>query len=224
VIGELFAAIRKGDAATVERLVGADRRLAGARDASGVSAVLVATYCGQAKIAAYLRAQRPELDIFDAAAVGDVDRVRELLDRDPSLANAYAADGFHPLGLAAFFRQPGVSRLLIERGADVAAPARNPLAVTALHSAVATDPAPVDVGIVRMLLRAGAPVDATHRGGGRPLHTVAFGGDEQLARMLLAHGADPTLRTDDGKTPADIARERGHEALARLLETGGVVA
>lgn len=184
----------------------------------GTSKVLDAVYRGKKDVLERLLAEHPTLDIFEAAAVGDSGRVRELLDREPSLASAYAPDGFHPLGLAAFFRHAGVLRLLIERGADVAAPARNPLAVTALHSAVASDAAPVDLAIVEALLAAGAPVNVPHQGGGTPLHTAAFTGDAAVARMLLDRGADPLLRTDDGKTAIDIARERGHADVARMLE------
>lgn len=182
------------------------------------SPILDAVYRGKKDALERLLAERPTLDIFEAAAVGDAGRARELLDRDPSLASAYAPDGFHPLGLAAFFRHADVLRLLIERGADVAAPARNPLAVTALHSAVATDAANVDLGMVEALLAAGAPVNAPHQGGGTPLHTVAFTGNAVVAAMLLARGADPLATTDDGKTAIDIARERGHTEVARMLE------
>ena len=41
---ELFAAIHKGDKATVERLVSEDRTLVNAQDAQGQSAVLTAAY------------------------------------------------------------------------------------------------------------------------------------------------------------------------------------
>jgi ankyrin repeat protein len=183
-----------------------------------VSPILDAVYRGKKDVLEGLLAAHPTLDVFEASAVGDTERVRELIDRDPSLVSAYAPDGFHPLGLAAFFRRYDVLKLLIERGADVRAPARNALAVTALHSAVATDAAPVDMRIVRALLDAGAPVSVPHQGGGTPLHTAAFTGDAEVVRMLLDRGADPVVRTDDGKTAIDIARERGHAAVGEMLE------
>lgn len=182
-----------------------------------VSPILDAVYRGKKDVLERLLAAGPLLDIFEAAAVGDLARVRDLVDSDPPLVDAYAPDGFHPLGLASFFRHRHVVQLLIERGADVAAPARNRLAVTALHSAVATDAAPVDVPIVRMLLEAGAPVNVPHLGGETPLHTAAYVGDAEVVRLLLDRGADPRARTDDGKMAIDIARERGHAAVAEVL-------
>ncbi len=215
---ELFAAIKKGDLATVERLLGSDPGLASAREEGGVSAVLTALYHGKPAIAARILAERPALDVFEAAATGDLDRVRSLTADDPSTVNAIGSDGFTPLGLAAFFRRPGVVRLLIERGADPSIASRNALRVTPLHSAAATDAAPVDVSIVRMLLEAGAPVNVPHLGGGTPLHTAAYVGDDEVVRMMLDRGADPRLTTDDGKTSVDVARERGHDALAAMME------
>jgi hypothetical protein len=38
-----------------------------------------------------------------------------------------------------------------------------------------------------------------------------------MAELLLAHGADPTLRSDDGKDAAAHARAGGHHALAERL-------
>lgn len=215
---ELFAAIKKGDHGTVDRLLGTDPRLASAREEGGVSALLTALYCRRAAIATRLLAERPRLDVFEAAASGAVDRVRALIDADPSLVNATASDGFTPLGLAAFFRRPDVARLLLERGADPSIASTNKLRVAPLHSAVATDAAPVDVSIVRMLLEAGAPVNVPHLGGGTPLHSAAYVGDMEVVRMLLDRGGDPRMKTHDGKTAIDIARERGHAAVAETLE------
>jgi len=64
-----------------------------------MSDLLQALYRGNRERADDLLAAEPTLDVFEAAAVGRSDRLRELLDEDPSRANAFGDDGFHPLGL-----------------------------------------------------------------------------------------------------------------------------
>jgi ankyrin repeat protein len=46
----------------------------------------------------------------------------------------------------------------------------------------------------------------------------ARGGRDDMVALLLAHGADPTLRTDDGKNASDLALEQGHVAIAESLK------
>jgi ankyrin repeat protein len=209
---QLLEAIRRGDANEVTKLVERHPALVGERQ-SGISAVLLAVYSGHPEIARILLDHGATLDVFEASAVGDVDRLRELLVEDPSRVNAFAPDGFTPLGLAAFFRHPEAVRLLLTNGADVNVASRNTQRVAPLHSAVAGG----TVEIVRDLLAHGADVHARQELGFTPLHGAAADGNEEMIRMLLARGADPTARTVAGKTAADIAQERGKEKIARLL-------
>ncbi len=71
---------------------------------------------------------------------------------------------------------------------------------------------------VRLLLEAGADANSRQARGNTPLHTSAHLGDISTVETLLAHGADAALRSDDGKSAADYARDGGHEELARRLE------
>lgn len=71
--------------------------------------------------------------------------------------------------------------------------------------------------ICRMLIAAGADVDARQAGGFTPLHEAAQSGDPEMVELFLSAGADPTATTDDGKTPAAIAGEAGHLDVARRL-------
>ena len=211
----LFDAITKGNSDEVSRLLDGNPALAGARQ-SGVSPLLTAVYYRQAAVARILLDRGTPLDVFEASAVGDVDRLGAIVAGQPALANEFAADGFTPLGLASFFGHPAAARLLLANGADPSQAARNGTRVAPLHSAVAGG----NVEIVQELLAHGADVLARQEGGFTPLHSAAGEGREEMERLLLAHGADGAARSDAGKTPADLARDRGHETIAELLRPG----
>lgn len=211
---EFIAAVKKGDREVVERMLAADPALARARDESGVSVVLLAHYHNEPAIADVLRAGRTDLDIFEAAAAGDAERIRVLLAADPTAANATAPDGFSPLGLAAFFKREDAVRALLEHGADPSRASANAMKVTPLHSAVADGG---NSAIAKMLITAGADVNAAQRHGWTPLHGAAASGDAEIVRLLLARGADAHATHDGGATALDLARDNGHSEAAALL-------
>ena len=215
---EFFAGIRQGKRDDVRAALARDPALLRSRDENGLSPILVALYWHEPDLAQDLLARGPELDVFEAAAAGVVDRVRELLDAEQSLANAFAPDGFTPLGLAAFFKRREVVALLLRRGADPNAVARHPFQVAPIHSAVADG---TDVEIVRQLVEAGADVNVRQRHGWTPLHGAAHEGDVELVAYFLDHGADAAATEDKGRTALDMARERGHERVAELLRARG---
>ncbi len=213
---QFIEAVKKGDRATVDRMLDADPTLASARDDGGTSAVLLAHYYGKTGVAAALLSRAPSLDVFEAATAGDATRVAALVDADRSLADAVAHDGYTPLGLAAFFKRRDVVQALLDRGAKPSVPSRDQ-GFTPLHSAVATDAAGSERDIVRLLLEAGADPNRKSREGGTPLHTAAFTGDLEIAELLLAHGADPSATDPKGHTPLEVARDRKNVEVATAL-------
>jgi ankyrin repeat protein len=213
---EFLAAVKKGDRDTVEKMLRADPKLLEARDENGTSALLLSYYHGKAEIANSLLSHRPDLDIFEAATVGDAARIRDLAERDASVIDKVAQDGFHPLGLAAFFKRPEAVRALLDLGADVRPASKNG-GFTALHSAVADDAGAATKDIVRMLLDAGADPNAQSASGGTPLHTAAFTGDVPVIEMLLAAGASTDIADKKAQTPLDYARERKNTEAAATL-------
>jgi ankyrin repeat protein len=203
---ELFTAIDAGDADLVRSLVSAEPVLASGRDAQGVSVLMRAKYrSSQALVDAVLAAD-PPIDVFEAAALGAVERLRGMLDRDPALAIVFAGDGFTALHLTAFFGEVDAARLLVDRGADVDAHGRGWMTGTALNSAAAgrhTD-------VARLLLDAGADVDARQASGWTSLHASAHNGSLELVDLLLSRGADPAATNDDGASAISLADEAGH--------------
>ena len=155
-----------------------------------MSELLQAIYRGdQARVEELLGAD-PELDVFEAAAVGRAERLGDLLDEDPSLANAWAEDGFQPLGLASFFGHMDAARLLVERGAEVNSASRNAFRVMPLHSAAATGDPDVRYELAKLLLEHGADPNARQQDDFTPLLAADQHEDERLRLLLVEHGAN----------------------------------
>ena len=130
----------------------------------------------------------PELDVFEATALGYIDRLRERLMADPASAAAFSPDGFTALHYAGFFGKVEAARELIAAGASVDVYTKNPFANQPLHAAAAGR----HLEVCRLLLGAGADVNATQHGGYTPLHEAAQSGDVELAELFLSAGADAT--------------------------------
>src|SRR5205823_1120514 len=110
---------------------------ASAKDDQGLSAVLQAQYRGRSDMVAVLRPAVEDLDVFEASALGETDRVRAVVGADPGLVRGWSPDGFTPLHLAVFFGHLETARELLQRGADLTAVSRNAMTVMPLHSAAA---------------------------------------------------------------------------------------
>lgn len=210
--------VKGGDLGTVQGLLEMDPDLVDATDAQGVSALLHAAYKQHHAVAQLLLEKCHDLNLWEAAAFGRIERLRTLLERAFKV-NVYSPDGFTPLGLACFFGHPACVKLLLEHGADANAASRNDMQVRPLHSAVARAPEDVAALDVRALLAAGADVNATQQGGYTALHQAADRGLESVVRLLLATGARPDARSAAGRTPADHARAKGHAQVAALLSS-----
>jgi uncharacterized protein len=153
-----------------------------------MSDVLQAIYRGDRDEAERLAAGK-ELDVFEASALGRTERLGELLDAEPSLANAWADDGFQPLGLASFFGHADAARLLVECGAEVNSASRNAMKVMPLHSAAAAQDPDVRYAIAQLLLEAGADPNVRQQDEYTPLMAADQHGDARLRELLVTHGA-----------------------------------
>ncbi|HKP09297.1 MAG TPA: ankyrin repeat domain-containing protein [Gaiella sp.] len=149
------------------------------------SPVREALYRGD-RAAAEAAAEGAELDLFDAAALGRPERLRELLDAEPQLVHELSDDGFTALHLACFGAGADTVRLLVERGAPLERLAEAPFArVRPLGTAAFAG----NLDAARILLDAGADPNGTDSGEHRPLQTAEANGNEALASLLREHGA-----------------------------------
>ena len=210
---DVFKAIDKNDRRRLKSILSKEPALAEAQNEQGISAILYARYRSADKAVEALLAAKPQLSIFEAAAVGDVKRIEELLETNRSLVESYTPDGFTALHLASFFGQPEAARVLLEHDAPINAVAANEMKVTPLHSAIAAN----DAKISRLLIENNADINVNQALGYTPLHEAAQNGNEEITRMLLENGADTQARLEDGKTPAELAKKHRHANLAKVI-------
>lgn len=149
--------------------------------------------------------------LFDAIQSGDMRAMEEAFGSAEPVP-VHNPDGWTPLHLAAFYGRAEMVEWLLEHAAEVHAVSDNAMANHPLHAALAGER---DPAVVAHLITAGADVNARAAGGVTPLHLAAARGDEAMVRLLLEAGAQ-SAPMEDGKTPADLARERGHGEIGGL--------
>lgn len=181
-------------------------------------------------------------DLFDAIAAEDVERVRELLADDPSVARARDAEGISALMRARYRTNRALVSALREQAGELDAAeaaalgeidrltmlldgdpslieARTPDGFTLLHLAAFFSGADA----VRLLIARGADLDARGTGWmrGTALHSAASARDPGAVRALLDAGADPDARQAGGFTPLHAAAQNGDaESVHALLDAG----
>jgi ankyrin repeat protein len=215
----LLVAVHQGDMAVVDALleIGAD-----IDGRSHWWAGSFGVLDGSPKIAAQMIERGATVDINAAAHLGLIDRARQLLDADPSLANHRGGDGQTPLHVAATVE---MTDLLLDRGADVNARDID-------HESTPAQYATKDrIDVARRLVERGSEVDI--------LLACAIG-DLDRVKQLVA--ADPrcvmTTVSEDWfpkrdpksggiiyiwtlgqhKTPQEVAGARGHADIVRYLQ------
>jgi ankyrin repeat protein len=192
------------------------------------------------QVLAHLRKRGAYCDICTACHIGDQERVRELLDQDPSLANrvfeyvTYYLGSGSPLKNAAASGHVEIVKMLLARGADPNLPEEG---IAPHGHALYAASAHRHYEIAKLLLEHGAypnpevesSADALSRaishadqpmidllcsyGATREVHLMAYYGDVRTAAAVFA--ANPVL-ADDPEALSNAAGQ-GHEAFVRLL-------
>jgi len=221
--GSLAVALVTGDAQAVATALDADpAALDREVEGTGKRPLLCATH------SAFLSPGSPRAN--------DVLRVVELLldrgaDPNATFTNEHG-DMSAIYGAAGVAHHPDATRLLLARGAD-------PDDGESVYHAVEAQ----DTTCLRILLDHGATVRATNALGNairdpEKVRLLLEHGDlrpeddelrirllhareDEVARLLIAHGADVSIQDEDGLTPYDIAARFGDTSLMAILEEAG---
>jgi ankyrin repeat protein len=168
-------------------------------------------------VIAQLEARGVPIDLPTAIALNRVRRVKELLKRNPVLANRKESGRKPPLHLAVALNRKEIVKVLLGAGASTGLRGQN--GQTPLHEACRWKRA----AIVRLLIRHRADVNARDESGATPLHEAAQLHSAGIARLLLAAGAKVNARDKEGRTPLSWASEDGkppHDLLTLLGKFG----
>lgn len=186
--------------------------------------------------------------LFCACAGGDLPAVEALIDRNPSLVRAHY-EYRTPLYFAVRENRMAVARFLLERGANafyngddliqMARIRRLPEMEALIESRRATSRPPHfpgsplvraaergDIGAVRQLLEQGADPNAPEEGNaphGRALYGAVYNRHLEVARLLLAHGANPNQEVESSADAPSIAIMNSDRKMIELLAAHGAI-
>ncbi len=162
-----------------------------------------------------MSSESPRSRAVQAVIDGHAAALEQALTDDNTAVQHVTPEGWSLLHLAAYYGHTALVKTLLVHGADAFARSVNSTANTPLHAAIA---GAADVDCVKLLLAGGAGVNATGAQDITPLHLAASRNDRALCELLLALGADPRARMEDGSMPHHVASEREHHELALWLE------
>lgn len=151
--------------------------------------------------------------LHDAAAIGDLDRVKQLIAGGVDV-NVKDTARLTALDYATFMNHQSVVETLIASGANVNA-TDGTTGLTPLHMAAKLG----HRSLAELLIANGADIEARADGGVTPLHWAALMGLKPLAELLIAKGANVNVKDRAGATPLEWAK--AHASMVELLKRHG---
>jgi len=147
-----------------------------------------------------------------ATMKGSASVVAALLDMGVDV-DAVGPGEFAPLHIAADRMHSGLIPMLLEAGANIHA--RSDDGYTPLHCAACSG----DLEALQMLLDAESIINSQDKyEQWTPLHHAVYEGHEEIVKVLLERGADPTIRDVDNEDVRNIAVRAGHVNIVAILE------
>lgn len=177
---------------------------------AGQTPIQVAAKDGANGIVARLIRAGAEYDIFSAAAIGDTQRILEIVESDraaPKSRNEYNST---PLHWAAYCGQFEAADLLLKNGAEVGATSdfgETPLLLSSIAHRCESGSA--SNAVAQLLVERGAARDASV--------FAAFGDAKSLEAIVEANPESISQTNSHGSTPLHWAARNGHVTVAKKL-------
>ena len=159
-----------------------------------------------------------EKPIHHAAYNGDLEKVKEIIDRDPNEINVQDSRGFTPLHLASGKGHIEIVKFLLNHGADIESEifdGETPLLIAARFAINGK------YETIKTLLEHGAKVNHKDKDGRTALHKAAMYSSKEVMNLLISYGADVNSRDKHQSTPLHQAAMLNNiEAAKALVEHG----
>jgi len=153
-----------------------------------------------------------EMDIWRAAAYGNIDAMTRMIDADEGCVNAPDGAGYRALQWAALNNRVAAATLLLERGSSINAGDND--GQTALHWACVRGSLPC----AELLLRKGAELNAADSRGYVPLHVAAqYGHTGMIYHFKMRWNIDVDVTDHDGRTALHWSAYKGFPDPVKLL-------
>jgi ankyrin repeat protein len=219
---DIFNAARGGDLAKLKSLLAGDPTLAQSHVSCDMTPLLGAAAGNHADTAAALLDLKADVNAknwinqtpLHYAAIGGFKDMADLLIARGADVNARDKDGHTPL-YEAMNQIPwhkDVAELLLAHGADPNIGDNE--GKTPLHEAAGW----IRTDKLEFLLGYKVDVNARDKNGETPLYAaISSGGRDDFAQILLAHGADASIKGPDGRMPREVALQKGDTDMAGIL-------
>ncbi|RPI79417.1 MAG: hypothetical protein EHM45_03045 [Desulfobacteraceae bacterium] len=161
------------------------------------------------KIASYLNGSKQTEDIFTDILKSDLDALNRYIENGGDVNIKHKGNNMTLLVWAVLMRDESFVEPLVKAKADV----NFNDGITALIAATTAQ----KTGVVKLLLRSGADVNAANVQGYTSLMLAAVTGNEEIVKLLLEAKANRALKDKSGKTALEWAGAKGHDNIAALL-------
>jgi len=158
-----------------------------------------------------------ETQLRYASIEGNIDTVKQILDKNPEIINEQSDTGYSALILASKHGHLDIVKFLLSKNAKTdlccggVRDRHSPALMLAAEQGY--------VEIVRELLDAGAPVDQQNQYGSTALMWASYLGFKEIVQLLLDRGANLRHSKEDGTTAIANAYSAGHHDIAEMIQT-----